>query len=429
MGANVSGDFRLGFCRAVITPPIGTPLAGYSARVGVSVGVYDDLFARAMYLNFGGEEIVLVSADVLGVPGPIRERIEAEIREKIGVSADKVVVSATHTHSGPDLVGNFSEENPTLVEMFVRKVVGAVDAAGKHVFDVEGFSAAQGQCKEVVVNRRNVEKGPVDPDVSVLAFFSGDAGFSILNFTCHAVVMGHNNLYISRDYPGAFVDYYEEYTGSLAMFFNGACGNINPLTPNTNLSRVYDRCVGTFEEVEWMGDVLAHEASRAILLSRREPIREFAFKSGIVELELQELPPFAELEEKLKEAEEKVARGKTAEALYELYKAKTAIYRVKMVGEGARSYRVRIAALRVNNAVMVFLPTELFVEIGLGIKENSPFGLTAVAGYSNDYFGYVPIAEAYREGGYESTFPITILKEGQAERLVEEAVKLLEKLA
>lgn len=429
MGANVSGDFRLGFYRVVITPPIGTPLAGYSARVGVSVGVYDELFARAMYLNFGGEEVVLVSADVLGVPAPMRERIEAGIRERIGVSADRVVISATHTHSGPDLVGNFRGEDPTLVEMFVRKVVGAVEAASKHVFDVEGFSAARGRCRDVVVNRRNIKEGPVDPDVNVLTFFSGDAGFSILNFTCHAVVMGHNNLYISRDYPGAFVDYFEEYAGNLAMFFNGACGNINPLTPNTDLSRVYDRSVGTFEEVEWMGDVLAHEASRVLLLSRREPVKEFAFKSRIVELELQERPPLAELEEKLKEVEERVAREKTAEALYELYKAKTAIYRVKMVGEGARSYRVRIAALRVNDAAIVFLPTELFVEIGLGVKEKSPFGLTAVAGYSNDYFGYVPIAEAYREGGYESTFPVTILKEGQAERLVEEAVKLLEKLA
>lgn len=424
----MSGDFLLGFYRVVVTPPIGTPLAGYSSRVGVSVGVYDELFVRAMYLNFGGEEVVLVSADVLGIPAPMRERIERGIRERVGVKPDRVVVSSTHTHSGPDLVGNFSREDPALVEDFVRRVVGAVEAASKHVFEAEAFSAAKGQCSEVVVNRRNVEKGPVDPDVNVLTFFSGDSGFSILNFACHAVVMGHNNLYISRDYPGAFVDYFEEYTGNLAMFFNGACGNINPLTPNTDLSRVYDRSVGTFEEVEWMGDVLAHEASRALLLSRREPIKEFAFKSGLVELELQELPSLAELEEKLKEVERLVEGKKTPETLYELYKAKTSIYRLKMLGEGARSHRVRIAALRVNDAAMVFLPTELFVEIGLSIKEKSPFGLTAVAGYSNDYFGYVPIAEAYREGGYEATFPVTVLREGQAEKLVGEAVKLLNDL-
>ena len=424
----MSGDFLLGFYRVVVTPPIGTPLAGYSSRVGVSVGVYDELFARAMYLNFGGEEVVLVSADVLGIPAPMRERIERGIRERVGVKPDRVVVSSTHTHSGPDLVGNFSREDPALVEDFVRRVVGAVEAASKHVFEAEAFSAAKGQCREVVVNRRNVEKGPVDPDVNVLTFFSGDSGFSILNFACHAVVMGHNNLYISRDYPGAFVDYFEEYTGNLAMFFNGACGNINPLTPNTDLSRVYDRSVGTFEEVEWMGDVLAHEASRALLLSRREPIKEFAFKSGLVELELQELPSLAELEEKLKEVERLVEGKKTPETLYELYKAKTSIYRLKMLGEGARSHRVRIAALRANDAAIVFLPTELFVEIGLSIKEKSPFGLTAVAGYSNDYFGYVPIAEAYREGGYEATFPVTVLREGQAEKLVGEAVKLLNDL-
>lgn len=61
----------------------------------------------------------------------------------------------------------------------------------------------------------------------------------------------------------------------------------------------------------------------------------------------------------------------------------------------------RIAALRLGDAALVFLPGEAFVEIGLGILAESPFRFTAVAAYANDYLGYIPTDRAFLNRGYE----------------------------
>ena len=61
-----------------------------------------------------------------------------------------------------------------------------------------------------------------------------------------------------------------------------------------------------------------------------------------------------------------------------------------------------VGALRLGNAALVFLPGEPFLEIALAIRQASPFGLTMVAGYCEDYIGYIPTNRAFRNGGYET---------------------------
>lgn len=82
--------------------------------------------------------------------------------------------------------------------------------------------------------------------------------------------MGHNNLQISADYSGALNQYVKILTGGFPVFLNGACGDINPLTRGTDLTKVYDRSIGTFEDVEWMGRILACEAVKTAELSAPE---------------------------------------------------------------------------------------------------------------------------------------------------------------
>ena len=89
----------------------------------------------------------------------------------------------------------------------------------------------------------------------------------------------------------------------------------------------------------------------------------------------------------------------------------------------------RVYALKLSKSTaLVFLPGEVLVKIGLELKSKSPFPNTIVVAYTNDYLGYVPPAEEYDKGGYEAKFPVTILKRGCAEKLVEEALKALNSL-
>jgi hypothetical protein len=54
-----------------------------------------------------------------------------------------------------------------------------------------------------------------------------------------------------------------------------------------------------------------------------------------------------------------------------------------------------------GNAAFVFLPGEPFVETGLALYAASPCVFTVVAGYAEDWIGYLPTDEAFDEGGYE----------------------------
>ena len=88
-----------GFYRVDITPPVGAPLAGFAARQGVSTGIHDPLFAHALVLDNGTNATAFVSVDVLGLAADFVHRVREMIEARIGLQAQSVMVSATHTHS------------------------------------------------------------------------------------------------------------------------------------------------------------------------------------------------------------------------------------------------------------------------------------------------------------------------------------------
>jgi len=100
-----------------------------------------------------------------------------------------------------------------------------------------------------------------------------------------------------------------------------------------------------------------------------------------------------------------------------------------------QSVSVPVQALRINDAAVVGVAGELFIEVQLAIKKASPFGSTLVAAYSNGCVGYIPVAEAYPDGGYEVDHSykgyrlLTAIAPGAAEKVAEAAIKMLRALA
>ena len=86
---------------------------------------------------------------------------------------------------------------------------------------------------------------------------------------------------------------------------------------------------------------------------------------------------------------------------------------------------VQVFRLDADTAI-VCLPCEIFVELGLAIKQASPFKRTIVISICNDRPSYVPTKKAFTEGSYEITN--ARVKPGVGESLVETAVELLKKL-
>jgi hypothetical protein len=430
---------KVGVAERVITPPVGVPLGGYAGRPGPSVGVHDDLHARALVLEAGGERAALVSLELLYPTPELVKAVREEAEGKAGVPADSVLVAAVHTHSGPSVFGldpclerSYLDEYWSLLPGLAASAV--VEAARRLAQASVRFG--RGRLDGWTVNRRRPGLGPLDNEVGALLLEGvGGPVAAVVNLACHAVVLGHNNLLISADYPGAVSRAVKRLLGATALFLTGACGDVNPFTPGTSLERVYDRSVGTFADVEEMGTAVACEAVKSLMGSRREEEVELRAVGREVKLSVQQVPEVKLEEVVVVEEELRRALARGDEALASQLRFKLGVARWAL--EVSRRVRERVPsgelatevqAVRLGSAAIVALPGEPFVEVGLAIKSGSPARLTMVAGYSNDAIGYVPTDSAFDEGGYETAFPACIVGRGSAQRLVESALEALKQL-
>ena len=84
----------------------------------------------------------------------------------------------------------------------------------------------------------------------------------------------------------------------------------------------------------------------------------------------------------------------------------------------------------IGDVAIVGVPAEFFTRLGREIKERSPFRYTFIAELANDWIGYLPDLEAHRLGGYQTWTGLHSYAEaGTGERVVEEALKMLNELA
>ena len=92
---------RAGTSEKIITPEVGIELSGYLARMQPSTGKYDDLFARTLYLESAGKQLVWILCDLIGFSNELAWSIRNLVAKKLSIDPLYVVLSATHTHAGP----------------------------------------------------------------------------------------------------------------------------------------------------------------------------------------------------------------------------------------------------------------------------------------------------------------------------------------
>ena len=417
---------KAGWCAVDITPPVGTPPAGFAARKGVSEGIHDPLMARALVIERGGgETVALLTADILGIPTPMARQVRGRIATAIGIPADHVMVSASHTHSGPVLepsletIGLASEHyRATLVD----DLVGAATAAAKLREPVR-LEVGSGRIEGIGRNRRHDDGLPVDPEVGLLCLQpSAGPGCRFVKYTCHAVTLGPDNLRITADYPGYAMRFIERVMGpgTVAMFANGAAGDVNT-GHSPDLSALGYFIPGrTFERAERLGTMLGAEVVRIAQTLEEESDPVIRAASREILLPTKALPSIAEatadLERKRKALDALGAKlgGGVPETDPRLVKARVDELYARLLllridqqagersgKEAPKHLPVEIQGIRIGGTVLIGVPVELFVEVGLSVKAASPGKHAWVLGYTNGSMGYLPSREAYAEGGYE----------------------------
>jgi len=415
--------FKAGLAEAVITPPIGVYLGGFAARLKPSIGVHDQLKARALAVEMGDENLVIMSCDLLALNYEIVEAVREIVEARTSLLRDRVLIAATHTHSGPDMAIPLREEvSQGWIETLKLQMAGCAISA--YNSREEAVTASGVGEAHIGFNRRRRD-GPIDPQLCLLRVDRASAQpfAAVINYSCHAVVLGSENLYISPDYPGFAVRNLEKFMGVrgknlMALFFNGACGDINPVT-----SEGY-ACPGTFEDADRLGSILAAEALKVYEGLKPKKPELFRVRALTVDLPIRETPPVEEALENLKRAETEASSPLDIQLIYAREEYLLAL-------KGLRgSVKAEVQAFAIDDTAMVALPGEALVSLGLAIKEGSPFAKTFILGYGNDYLGYIASDDDFRLGGYETRLARwSFLKEEAYRILLDTAVKILKNLA
>lgn len=441
-------ELRVGASAVPITPPTGTPLAGYYEPRG-STGVLDEIYSKALVIEQDGVKVAVVLCDLLTLPRQTVVAARKLIEQQTGISAANVLIGATHQHTGPvvaresardQLDGGASEAGLRYTESLPTLIARSVAEANRQLTPAR-VSAAIGREENISFNRRfwmrdgtvswNPRKqhsdsdkpadivkpaGPIDPELGVLYFDSPQAKpiATFINFALHPDTTGGTR--ISADYPGALAKLLADYKGSemLTLFANGACGNINHRNIAWN-----DPQKGVAETLR-IGTVLAGAVFKAWYSLK--PINTAALRvsSETVKLPLPKVS--ADDIAKAKEVSARLSDPKTT------FMEKVKAFQVLDVAarKGAPlEVEVQVIALG-DQLAWVSLPGEIFVELGLAIKKASPFANTMIVELANGSIGYVPNRAAYAEGNYEVVS--ARCAEGSGELLVEAANRILKAL-
>jgi len=417
----VMSDLLAGAAVADITPPVGVQLDGYGTREQSSQGVHDELVARVVVFEQGGETAVIVSCDLVGMHPWIASEVRARAASATGVGEEGVLVAATHNHAGPVglTAGVFAQLDEPLAETLVGQICGAIEEAWQKRRPAS-IKHASATVDTISLNRRD----PDWPKDAVLHAVSVDAEegpvATILNFACHATILNEGNLLLSGEFPGVASRLIQRETGAPCVYLNGACGDVNPawIAPDFAAVERAGQIVGAqalrlaaemralgpgqrshnirwdeFPEVPPLGRLVApslRAARREITLPQREFDSDDAYAARI---------------------EEAGAASKAAPAGSAERRAFTAkLTRFKVERSSAAWFRhapepvpTEVQAIRLGEGLALLgLPGEFFAETAQAIREASSIGDVLMACYANDYLDYVIPEHAYEEGGYEA---------------------------
>jgi hypothetical protein len=425
---------QVGFGEVDVTPPVGLLMAG-SLRPRENLGIDDPLMVKTIALADGDRSAAIVGVDLVSLPSHIVEPALQEASRRTGIGRDCIIVSCSHTHSGPYTGRSPAERQqlsdesylstlPEAVATSVEQAHGALQPATMHI----GRSIVH----QYLHNRRVLGKdgkaintwmrdllgdlqktpqlvgaaGPIDPEMWVVRFDDADGVpfGAFVNFTLH--VNMHFGRRYSADYPGVIAANMRHVYGPAfsTVFTPGACGNINTTA-------------GGLAQWRQTADFFAHQA---IAASRSAvPI------DGPIAVDGARRDVAAERRDVASQREGAVERlnwgqGKTYSDVFQS--------RADYVASLPDKVSVPVNAVRFGPFAVASNPGELFVEHGLTIKRRSPFPHTVVAELSNDSISYQPTRQAFEEEGYETLVGANKISAAGIEQIVDGAVELLEEL-
>jgi hypothetical protein len=413
-------------CQIDITPAPGGEVPGQWLR-RIAGHVRDPLLVSALAVESQGRRAALVSCDVLS----LKNRIIADVRGRLSsvVDPEYLLLAATHTHTGPPVCDGLGSRSD---ETCIQAVASAIEQAVAAAFDrlePARLEWATGSAPGLAFPRRwrmadgtvqmhprkddpnlVAPEGAADDTLTVLRISRADGSTIALciNFACHAIFVGGGQFY-SADYPGVVRRAAQQALGKDAavLFLNGPCGDVGPddITNRSEsrygeepMERIGAQLGARALEIAGLGCGTAALgcASAAEPAAATEPI--IAAARDVIQPAVREVP-----EADLRQAQQWAVGRSLDEVPQTVDEIK--LRELLLVEAERRAHPhldLEIGGLRLGDGALVALPGEIFAAIGRDIRAGSPFRHTALVELANGSYGYVPTAEAFAGGGYET---------------------------
>ncbi len=460
---------KIGIANTIISPdredrkrPI--QLGGFSPREYCS-GIHDDLFARCVYFEGNKEDIsthiMFMVCDIIAIDKRIAKLVKEKIARKIPILEQNIMISATHTHHGPDYKGNFkvggglsiiqgflfpNPQTDLLVELGKKMIKVGIKAYSNRERSALGVKQIKiPENRRVMINRR----APFNPEsadypVTIIRINrirnedqqniesqgevqkNGEMIGCIVNYAIHGTVLPRYNTEITADYVGYLIrrleDEYPDLTGKF-LYFNGPCGEINPLTSelkqkmekagsleNLTNDDIYDQ-KGTWDDAKRIGNTIAEE-----VISHLDNIscKEFAnltCKKKTVHIPIKDYTQAHDFGSVLNHISYQLKKN-----LFSFF-ARINLLKTSILLSTETIQKGFIEAplqwFQIGYLMVFSVPGEYFLKLAKEVLEETsrkfPDKKGMIVELANDSVGYLYSLEAYIEGGYESSFSLTPL--------------------
>lgn len=384
--ATCPGCLVAGAASVDVTPPIGVPLAGYGAFsrrllppdllgrapyafwLEPSRGVHDPIMVRALLLESLRTRLLWVAIDLIGIDRDMVKEVRSRLGT-LGLRYDAVIISASHTHSGPGAFARSAVFEPLVLDRHVsairEQILGGIERAALAAETRKAparTGAGRGEVPGVIKSRVN---GRLDHELGLLKIVgAGGRPIALLwNYSIHGTALGARNLLLSGDVMGETSRALEIATGAPALYANGAEGDVSPSRRG------------------WEGvrELSAEMARGALAVWGRTPV---------------------EMSSSLSATTGAIALPRPRLSLRNC--VGRPVPKWATIGLSAVMPRVsEMVGVAIGGSAWVTVPGELQASLGQAVKADGRrwFQLAFVAGLSNDYLGYFLSPEEYRRGG------------------------------
>lgn len=395
-------DFQAGVATVVITPAEPMWMAGYAHRNKPAEGKAHDLHAKALAItDAGGTTLVLLTTDLIGLPRDLAADVTADVMKRTGLKRDQLMLSSSHTHSGPVVRGNLTDMYPLtpaeaakvnaysvrlrkdLADVMVKAVESRKPARLRIGEGTAGFAVNRRQetAKGVVLGVNPA--GPTDRRVPVLEVTAADGKrlAVVFGYACHNTTLDYYKW--SGDYAGySQLEVEKAIPGAVALYWIGCGADANPNPRRTE------------ELAKRHGQELAAGVVAALKGELKPVSGRFAARYSAIPLPYAELPNADKLKAELL-SKQPAAVARARRLLADLEKGPLP---TTYPAYPVQTWRVG------DGLVWVALGGEVVVDYALRLRKELPLAGRDfwAAGYANDVMAYIASARVLKEGGYEA---------------------------